>query len=52
MDESSARQISFVEKIVLPFEGTILQEALAFGDVDNDGQTELVVGNLDGDLYV
>jgi hypothetical protein len=32
--------------------GPILKNALAFGDVDGDGESELVIGNENGDLAI
>ena len=49
---STVRSVSFVEHVTLEFSGNILQEALALGDVDNDGGNELVLGNVDGELSI
>lgn len=46
------RTLSLVDCLELKFTGSILKEALCFGDVDNDGVSEFVVGNSDGELFI
>lgn len=46
------RAVSFVENIEFDFTGPVLRNGLTFGDVDNDGNQELVVGNEEGDLSI
>eukprot|EP00127_Corallochytrium_limacisporum_P006519 Clim_evm50s229 gene=Clim_evmTU50s229 len=46
------RTLSFVHKIIVPFPGKIIPNAITFGDVDNDGRGELVIGNVEGLLYI
>jgi hypothetical protein len=46
------RTLSLVDCIELKFPGNILKEAMSFGDVDNDGANELIVGNTDGELLI
>ncbi|XP_071508018.1 KICSTOR complex protein ITFG2-like [Diadema antillarum] len=46
------RSVVFVEKIELEFSGNIFAKALVLGDVDNDSLHELLVGSVDGDLWV
>ncbi|KAF4528694.1 hypothetical protein B566_EDAN017235 [Ephemera danica] len=46
------RAVCFVERQELDFPGTICKNALALGDVDGDGESELVVGNEAGDLAI
>lgn len=46
------KTLSLVECLELKFTGSILKEALCFGDVDNDGVSELVVGTSDGELFI
>ncbi|KAL1124610.1 hypothetical protein AAG570_001234 [Ranatra chinensis] len=46
------RSVCFVERIELEFVGNVLEKALCLGDVDNDGENELVVGGVSGDLFV
>lgn len=51
-ESGSARQISLVERLVIPFQSSIVHDALALGDIDNDGYIELAVGTIDGDLEI
>lgn len=50
------KTISLVDRLELEwpaeFQGNICQQAIALGDADNDGQDELVVGNMRGCLLV
>lgn len=46
------RVASFVNFLEFEFEGNINKNAVCLGDVDNDGQNELVVGNENGALAV
>ncbi|XP_065213929.1 KICSTOR complex protein ITFG2-like [Planococcus citri] len=46
------RSVSFVKHIELSFFGNIHQSALCLGDVDNDGNDELIIGNTDGNLFI
>lgn len=46
------RAVSFVEKIEFNFHGNICKNALILGDVDNDDNNELTVGNINGDLAI
>lgn len=46
------RVASFVNFLEFEFEGNINKNAICLGDVDNDGQNELVVGNENGALAV
>lgn len=46
------RVTSFVKHLKFEFEGNINKNAICLGDVDNDGQSELIVGNENGDLAV
>ncbi|CAL8114926.1 unnamed protein product [Orchesella dallaii] len=46
------RSLSLVECIEVKFTGKILKDALCLGDCDNDGLSELVVGNTDGELFI
>ena len=46
------RSVSFVESIELEFNGNLFNDALILEDVDNDGKNELIVGNVDGELFV
>ncbi|XP_069677567.1 KICSTOR complex protein ITFG2-like isoform X1 [Periplaneta americana] len=44
------RAVCFVKRFEFDMNGTIFPNALALDDVDNDGNNELVVGNMSGDL--
>lgn len=46
------KTLSLVDCLELKFNGVIMKEALALGDVDNDGINELVVGNSGGEMFV
>ncbi|KAK4873271.1 hypothetical protein RN001_015300 [Aquatica leii] len=46
------RAVSLVDHLEFDFNGNILKQGLALGDVDNDGLNELVVGGENGDLFV
>ncbi|XP_014273430.1 KICSTOR complex protein ITFG2 isoform X1 [Halyomorpha halys] len=46
------RSVCFVDKIELDFSGNILADAIALGDIDNDGENELVVGTINGELSI
>ncbi|XP_045581743.1 KICSTOR complex protein ITFG2 [Procambarus clarkii] len=46
------RVASFVNHLEFEFEGNINKNAICLGDVDNDGQNELIVGNESGSLAI
>ncbi|KFM79628.1 Integrin-alpha FG-GAP repeat-containing protein 2, partial [Stegodyphus mimosarum] len=46
------RAVSFVSQLEFEFKGNVSKCAMSLGDVDNDNDYELVVGNLQGDLAV
>ncbi|XP_066944695.1 KICSTOR complex protein ITFG2-like [Macrobrachium rosenbergii] len=46
------RVVSFVNHMEFEFEGNISKNAICLGDVDNDGQNELIVGNVKGVLAI
>ncbi|PSN49816.1 Integrin-alpha FG-GAP repeat-containing protein 2 [Blattella germanica] len=46
------RAVCFVKRFEFELNGTIFPNALALDDVDNDGNNELVVGNMSGDLAI
>lgn len=46
------RSVSFVKQTELSFVGNIHQNAMCLGDVDNDCNNELIIGNTGGDLFI
>lgn len=46
------RAVCFVKRIQWELPGTIFRHAIAFGDVDNDGDNELIVGTAEGELFI
>ncbi|XP_071955455.1 KICSTOR complex protein ITFG2-like isoform X2 [Antedon mediterranea] len=46
------RSVTFVDKVELEFEGNLLSNNVILGDINNDGEHELVVGNVEGDLNI
>ena len=46
------RAVSYVERLEFDFPGSVFNNAFLFGDVDNDGCNELIVGNEVGDVFV
>lgn len=46
------RAVRFVERLEFDSSGNIFGNAITLGDVDNDGQPELIVGNSNGEVVV
>lgn len=46
------RIANFVDHYDFDVPGNIFRSAIALGDVDNDNEIELVVGNMEGELYI
>ncbi|KAG8200406.1 hypothetical protein JTE90_028580 [Oedothorax gibbosus] len=46
------RAVSFVSRLEFEFKGNVSKNAISLGDADNDGDNELVIGNLKGDLAI
>ncbi|XP_071652074.1 KICSTOR complex protein ITFG2 isoform X1 [Temnothorax longispinosus] len=46
------RAVSFVKRLQWELPGTVCRHGLTIGDVDNDGDNELVVGTVEGELYI
>ncbi|KAJ1165938.1 hypothetical protein NDU88_006355 [Pleurodeles waltl] len=46
------RSLSYVQRAVLEFSGSLFPHAICLGDADNDKLNELVVGDTNGKLYV
>ena len=46
------RAVCFVKRYEFELSGTIFPNALVLNDVDNDGNSELVVGSMSGDLVI
>jgi len=43
---------TFVDFFDFEMPGNVFNGAIALGDVDNDNEIELVIGNMEGDLYI
>lgn len=43
---------TFVDHYDFEVPGNVFKSAIALGDVDNDNDIELVIGNMEGDLYI
>lgn len=43
---------SFVDHYDFVVPGNVFKSAVALGDVDNDNDVELVIGNMEGNLYI
>lgn len=46
------RAISLVNRLEFDFGGNVVRNGIALGDVDNDGNNELIVGNEVGELVI
>lgn len=46
------RNVSLVNRIEFDFKGNVVRKGLTFGDVDNDGEMEFIIGNSDGEVVV
>lgn len=46
------RAVSFVDKLEFSVSGNVCMKGIILGDVDNDNDSELVVGCLNGDLFI
>ncbi|KAL9961416.1 hypothetical protein ACROYT_G030350 [Oculina patagonica] len=49
---TTTRSVSFVENLQLEISDNLFNEALLLADVDNDGDSELVVGQINGELSI
>ena len=49
---STPRTISIVNRYELKISGCCHKDAIAFGDVDNDGVNELIVGQYNGVVFI
>lgn len=46
------RAISLINHLEFDFNGSVVRKGVTLGDVDNDGNHELVVGNEDGEVVI
>lgn len=46
------RAISLVKHLEFEFSGNVLRNAITLHDVDNDGNSELIVGNERGEVTI
>ncbi|XP_063232769.1 KICSTOR complex protein ITFG2-like [Bacillus rossius redtenbacheri] len=46
------RSVCFVKHLEFELEGNVLSHAIGLGDIDNDGNNELIIGNINGDLTI
>lgn len=46
------RAVCFVKRYEFDLNGAVFPNALSLDDVDNDGNSELVVGNMSGELSI
>ena len=46
------RSVSFVDSLKLEVSDSLFSEALLLADVDNDGDNELIVGQINGELSI
>lgn len=46
------RAISLVNCLEFEFSGNVVRKGLAFGDVDNDGNIEFIIGNVNGEVAI
>ncbi|XP_057323821.1 KICSTOR complex protein ITFG2-like [Microplitis mediator] len=46
------RAVNFVQRLQWDINGNVLTHGIVIGDVDNDGDNELVVGTSEGELYI
>lgn len=46
------RAVCFVKRLQWDVPGTLFRNGITIGDVDNDGDNELVVGTAEGDIYI
>lgn len=46
------RTVCFVEHLEFEFSSSVFKNGIALGDVDNDGETELIVGSMTGELVI
>ncbi|XP_060873368.1 KICSTOR complex protein ITFG2-like [Metopolophium dirhodum] len=52
MDDNEINIATFVDFFDFELPGNVLNSAIALGDVDNDNEIELVIGSVEGDLFI
>lgn len=52
MDDNEMNIATFVDFFNFELPGNVFNSAIALGDVDNDNEIELVIGSVEGDLFI
>ncbi|CAI6345816.1 unnamed protein product [Macrosiphum euphorbiae] len=52
MDDNEMNIATFVDFFDFELPGNVFNSAIALGDVDNDNEIELVIGSVEGDLFI
>ena len=46
------RAVTFVDRLTLEIPGSVAQCGIFLADVNDDGESELIVGTTEGDLFI
>ena len=46
------RAVTFVDRLSLDIPGSVAQCGVLLDDINGDGESELIVGTTDGELYI